>query len=97
MAEGVASPKLLTIPGYVPQTVRAATATADHMLWILDDDVEVKAGLIGYRLVRIDLYSLKHEVIFLDYKSGVFDSHWLSIDRDGQVLLTASSTNSAFH
>jgi hypothetical protein len=43
------------------------------------------------RLVRINLYSQEHEVIWEGSASWNYGTHWLTVDSDGQVLLTSSS------
>jgi hypothetical protein len=85
-------PILLNVANYAPMQVRAATVgTADHMLWVLDSHINMQpGGSLLMRLVRIDLTSLEHEVIW-DGPSNIYNSrHWLSLDRDGHVLLTAA-------
>lgn len=84
-------PFLLETPGYQPQTVLAATvATADGMLWVLDE-YRLFGWLRVARLVRIDTLSGKHELVWQGPRLGIFDRHWLAVDRDGQVLLFGSS------
>lgn len=84
-------PFLLDTPGYQPVDVVAATvATSDGMLWVLDE-VRPFAWLRMARIVRIDTLSGRHEMVWQSPRLGVFDRHWLAVDRDGQVLLFASS------
>ena len=84
-------PFLLATPGYEPNRVLAATvATTDGMLWVLDDRL-VNGWLHMARLVRIDPLSGNHEVVWQGPHLGVFEQHWLGVDRDGNVLLFGSS------
>jgi len=71
--------------------VMAATVgTSDHMLWILDEGYDPVAGWVA-RLVRISLWTFEHEVVWEGPRTGYNDTHWLTVDHDGQVLLTSSS------
>ena len=84
-------PFSLETPGYQPQEVLAATvATADGMLWVLDE-YRAFGWLRLARLVRIDTLSGEHELVWQGPRLGLFDRHWLGVDRDGQVLLFGSS------
>jgi len=97
MATDDASPKLLEVPKYEPRSVMAATVgLADRMLWVLDEGLDPEAG-VTVRLVRINLTTLEHELIWQGKRSGNFDKHWLSVDNDGQVLMTCSDHESLSH
>jgi hypothetical protein len=88
------TPTLLNVPGYLPRLVRAATVDlADQMLWILDRGNDPAWPGINSvsKLVRINLRTLEHEVIWVGPSNWYFDNYWLTVDRDGQVLLTSSS------
>jgi len=88
-----ALPTQLVVPGYQPYHVIAATiATSDRMLWILDQQPGSNNTWTA-RLVRINIRSMAHEIVWQGPRSWVFDSHWLTVDRDGQVLLTGSSSS----
>jgi len=43
---------------------------------------------VGTRLGRID--SMEHSIVWEGTRHGNFDTHWLSVDSDGRVLLTGS-------
>ena len=49
------------------------------------------------RLVRINPYFGDHEIVWEGQRSSSFDRHWLTIDNDGQVLLTSSSQSIGSH
>jgi hypothetical protein len=91
LAEKGSAPSLLEVPGYEPRHVMAATVSlADRMLWVLDEQ-QTPNGIGFTRLVRINYRSLEHEVVWEGRRFGYYDTNWLSVDRDGQVLLTSSS------
>jgi len=92
------SPVLIDVPGYEPMTVMAATVgSADRMLWILDSRLDSQQSMMVSRLVRINLLSLEHQVIWEGPRNWDNFKHWLTVDRDGHVLLTASSWSMDYH
>jgi hypothetical protein len=71
--------------------VLAATYSfRDDRLWVLDE-VQGPFGLKRIRLVRIHPQSGEFEQLGQWPRVGLFNRHWLGVDKDGQVLLTASS------
>jgi len=97
MVAGEGNPELLDVSGYEPRRVLAATVGVwDRMLWILDEGDEPSTPNAGStaRLVRINLHSMEHGVVWEGMRQGNFDKHWLSVDDDGRVLLTSSSQSS---
>jgi hypothetical protein len=54
-------------------------------------------GLPTVRLVRVDPYLGIHEPVGSWPRSGRWQEHWLVVDRDGQVLLVASSHGKKEH
>jgi len=72
---------------------------ADRMHWILDERTHSRTpnNETPARLVRVDLFTLDHEVVWEGPRYGNFDKHWLSVDHDGQVLLTGSSEQTGIH
>jgi hypothetical protein len=84
------APTLVEVPGYELRYVQAATVGSDdRMLWILDHGYNANWEYVA-RLVRINLISLEHEVVFEGARNGYSDKQWLTVDHDGKVLLTAS-------
>jgi len=67
--------------------------------WILDERTCSQMPNIGTtaRLVRIDLCTLDHEVVWEGPRYGNFDKHWLSVNHGGHVLLTGSSELTGMH
>ncbi len=93
--DGVASWRKLAVPEgrlrhvvaatYQPSRVDAATGR----LWVLD---EAGAGWgKRARLWRVDAESGEAVAVGDWPRLGLFDRHWLTLDSDGSVLLTASS------
>ena len=80
----------LVADGYSPRRVLAATnAFGDDRLWVLD---EVRKGYLRVRrLVRLDPQSGLVDVVGEWPTFGLFDQHWLLVDRDGAAVLAASS------
>jgi hypothetical protein len=77
--------------GYTPRHVLAATYSfADHTLWVLDSSKKGAGGQIS--LTRLDPITGEKHTIGTWPKLGLFDQHWLLIDRDQGVLLVASSS-----
>jgi hypothetical protein len=77
--------------GYSVNRVLAATYSfRDDRLWILDE-VKGPGGLKRARLVRLDPRTGEFEQIGQWLRLGLFNQHWLVVDKDGQVLLAASS------
>jgi hypothetical protein len=76
--------------GYAPARVLAATFSyRDGKLWVLD---EVKHGsLKRARLVRLDPATGEFEQIGLWPRLGLYNQHWLVLDKGGEVLLVAST------
>jgi hypothetical protein len=96
VAENTA-PFALNVPGYQPKRVLAATVgSLDQMLWILDTHFEPQTGDMA-RLVRINLMSKTHEVIWQGRRMAYFDKHWLMADHDGNVLFVASAKAGSRH
>jgi hypothetical protein len=88
--QGDAAWKRVPFSGYAPVKVVAVTYSyQDQRLWILD---EVKQGFLKkVRLVRLDPATGEFEQIGSWLKLGLFNQHWLVLDKDGEVLLAASS------
>jgi len=61
------------------------------MLWILDQQPSPIDTWLA-RLARLNHRLLSHEIVWQGPRSWLFDEHWLTVDRDGQVLLTSSSS-----
>lgn len=61
------------------------------------DEVRLFGWLRMARIVRIDTLSGRHELVWHGPRLGIFDRHWLSVDRDGQVLLFGSSARANKH
>jgi hypothetical protein len=82
----------LSLTGATLGTVLASTFTyADGRLWVLDQT----RGLFGIkiaRLLRIDPESGATTVVGAWPMLGLSDQRWLSVDRDGALLLTFSSS-----
>jgi hypothetical protein len=77
--------------GYNVNRVLATTYSfRDDQLWILDE-VKGPGGLKRARLVRLDPRTGEFEQIGQWLRLGLFNQHWLVVDKDGQVLLAASS------
>gem|GEM_PF-2442254 len=76
--------------GYEPAKVLAATySPKDRKLWVLD---EVKQGPRSFgRLVRVAPGTGQAEVLGMWPRRRIFDRQWLVLDRDGDVLVVASS------
>ena len=78
-------------------TVKAATYTyGDGAMWVLDE-VRGALGLRFARLVRVGLDGSGAKVMASWPKLGVYDTHWLLVDRDGGLVLVASSTKTLSH
>jgi hypothetical protein len=89
--EGATSWHRLPDQGYTVGKVLAATYSfRDDRLWVLDE-VQGPFGLKRIRLVRIHPQSGEFEQLGQWPRVGLFNRHWLGVDKDGQVLLTASS------
>jgi hypothetical protein len=82
--------------GYAPETVIAVTFSfGDNRLWVLD---EVGLGPIRFaRLARIDPLTGQTQTVGAWPRLRPFDRQWLAVDRDGSVLLVASSTKLKKH
>lgn len=79
----------LSVPGYTPETVLAATYNpSDGHLWILDELTQSHSKHV--RLVRVDVVQSTAAVVGTWPRLRSFDRHWLTLDRDGGVLLTSS-------
>jgi hypothetical protein len=74
----------------VGQVLAATYCYADHRLWVLDE-VEA-AGKTKARLYRVEPYTGAILSVGDWPRKGHADRHWLLLDRDGQVLLVASSS-----
>lgn len=82
----------LAVKGATLGSVVAATyAYADGNLWVLDE-VRGVLGLKMRRLLQIDAKTGQANVVGAWPRLGIYDKHWLGIDKDGSVLLTASSS-----
>ena len=78
------------LKGFSLGSVIAATYSPnDRRLWILDELGEGKSARA--RLSRLQLGTGMVEVLGEWSRTGKFDRHWLILDRDGRVLLAASS------
>lgn len=83
--------------GYTTGRVLAATYSfRDDRLWVLDE-VGGPGLLKKVRLVRLDTRTGEFEQLGQWPRLGLFNRHWLSVDRDGQVLLAASSDTARKH
>ncbi len=81
----------LTYPGYQPGQVLAATFSfGDHKLWVLDS-TSSGVGFPTARLARLDAQGGDVEVIATWPQLGIFDRWFLSVDRDGSVLMSGSN------
>jgi len=78
---------------YAPDHVLAATWSAcDHLLWVLDDEPHAKGrGGDQMRLVRVDPH-LGVAMSIAGWRRDGYDTYYLSIDHDGNVLFTRAST-----
>lgn len=75
--------------------VLAATRTFDGHLWVLD---EIRKGWARFaRLARIVPGTGEAEVLGTWPRLRFFDRHWMVLDRDGSVLMVASSTRLRWH
>jgi hypothetical protein len=87
----------LVFPGYSPGDFLAATYSfRDLRRWVLDHLVDPDEGDVA-RLVRADPRNGAVEVVGSWRAKGHFDHWFLSIDRDGSVLLAASSSEKRKH
>ncbi len=87
----------LDLSDYTPGKVLAATYSyRDDHLWILD---EVREGthLPMARLTRVHAGTGVAEVVGTWPRLKLFESHWMMLDRDGAVLLFASSSHTRAH
>lgn len=76
-------------------TVIAATyAYADNHVWVLDE-ARGSWGIKVARLLRIDATTGESTVVGAWPRLGIFDKHWLGLDLDGSILLSASSSKAA--
>ncbi len=76
--------------GYSVGKILAATySPRDRQVWILDEITSGSRTLV--RLTRVNPVSGQVEMLGTWPRLRIFDSHWLVIDRDGTVLLAASS------
>jgi len=94
----VAGNDWLRIPlnGYAPEQVLAAAYSyRDKRLWVLDQSGS--GADLTARLVSVEPTTGAHAVLgtwkrtTIGNNKLVFDHHWLALDRDGSVLLAASS------
>ena len=77
--------------GYQPGQVLAATFSfGDHKLWVLDS-TSSGVGFPTARLARLDAQGGDVEVIATWPQLGIFDRWFLSVDRDGSVLMSGST------
>jgi hypothetical protein len=65
--------------------------TNDRQLWVLDR-VRGLFGVESARLLRIEPSSGQATVISTWLRLGLYDQQWLTLDADGTVVLTSSST-----
>jgi len=80
-----------------PKRVLAATYSyADGRLWFLDE-APLSKNLRKARLVRVDPHTGAGDVVAEWPRLKVFDRHWLALDRDGALLLVASSSKMNHH
>ncbi|MFW5738826.1 MAG: hypothetical protein ACOC1F_00525 [Myxococcota bacterium] len=88
LSSGIWVPVRMT--DYRPERVLAATyAFGDQRLWILD---EQRTGWVWKRrLARVDVDRGTVDIVGEWPSLRVFDRHWLQVDRDGAVILAASS------
>lgn len=78
------------VKGFSPGSVIAATySPRDRRLWILDEIGQKKNARA--RLSRLEPGTGVVEVLGEWSRTEKFDRHWLILDRDGRVLLAASS------
>jgi hypothetical protein len=88
--------KRVATTGYEPETVLATTySTGDGRLWVLDERAFGPVRIA--RLARIDPVTGKHETVGAWPRLRLFDRHWLVVDRDGSVLVAASSAKLRKH
>jgi hypothetical protein len=80
-------------PGsYVPGRVQAATYSFyERKLWILDDVDPPGHPFKQRRIVLLDPDTGRAQVIAAFPRLGMFDDYWFRVDRDGSMLLFASS------
>ncbi len=85
------------LAGYQVGKVLAATySPRDRQLWILDE-VAGAHGLRHARLARLKPGTGHFEILGTWLRIGLFDKLWLVVDRDGTVLLVASSNKIQKH
>ena len=83
--------------GFTPGKVLAATYSyRDRSLWILDE-VRVGHHLALGRLTRVNAGTGEADVVKTWPRLKLFDKHWMMLDRDGSVLLFASSSHTRAH
>jgi hypothetical protein len=81
----------LTYPAYVPGQVLAATFSfGDHKLWVLDS-ISNGLGFPTARLARLDAGGGQAEVVATWPRVGIFDRWFLSVDRNGAILMSGSN------
>lgn len=89
------------LDGYAPEDVIAATYSyRDHNLWVLDQHRH--GGLLLARLVSIDPSTGHHTLVGAWPRvrllgDWVYDRRWLVVDRDGSLLVVASSSRLRNH
>ena len=76
--------------------VTATYSYRDNHLWILDE-MNVGHHLALGRLSRVDAATGEAHIVGTWPRLELFDKHWLMLDRDGSVLLFASSTHTRAH
>jgi hypothetical protein len=81
----------IDLKGYAPSKVLAATSSyVDHRLWVLDETPQGSGSVV--RLHRVEPLTGAAQLLGTWPKSVSYDAHWLSLDMDGTILLTTSST-----
>jgi hypothetical protein len=79
--------------GFELANVIAATYSAkDGMLWVLDEKPKIGNLIVTRRLVRVDPDTGRGTIVGAWVVPNLFDDHWLRIDRDGSLLVVASSS-----
>jgi hypothetical protein len=82
--------RAVDLGGFEVGTVLAATwSYVDHRLWVLDEVLD--GGISTARLYRVEPYDGRVRLVGPWPRLGDYDRHWLVLDRDGQVLVVASS------
>jgi hypothetical protein len=83
---------LALLGSYAPEKVLAATLSfTDNRLWILD---ELASGGTT-RLAHVDPLTGSAQIVWQGTPSGGYDHYYMTTDKDGSLLLTASSLTSS--